>query len=155
MGLAQPHGGRGGGSSRARWWGKAGTGATAVPMPRWRPCERPGTAARGADLYVTLEPCNHHGNTPPCTEAILAAGVHRVMTPPRTPTAGSAAGARSLLREKGIQVEMGLLAAEVRRLNEAWFTWMETGRPFVIAKAACSLDGKIATAHRRFPVAHR
>jgi diaminohydroxyphosphoribosylaminopyrimidine deaminase/5-amino-6-(5-phosphoribosylamino)uracil reductase len=104
-----------------------------------------GEQARGATLYVTLEPCNHHGLTPPCTEAILAAGVTRVVAATPDPNRKVSGGGAAFLREKGGQVEIGLLAAEVRRLNEAWFTWVETGRPFVIAKAACSLDGKIAT----------
>ncbi len=104
-----------------------------------------GEQARGATLYVTLEPCNHHGRTPPCTEAILAAGVTRVVAATPDPNRKVSGGGAAFLKAKGIQVEVGLLAAEVRRLNEAWFTWVETGRPFVIVKAACSLDGKIAT----------
>jgi diaminohydroxyphosphoribosylaminopyrimidine deaminase/5-amino-6-(5-phosphoribosylamino)uracil reductase len=104
-----------------------------------------GGQARGATLYVTLEPCNHHGQTPPCTEAILAAGVTRVVAATPDPNRKVSGGGAAFLRGKGVLVEVGLLAADVRRLNEAWFTWVETGRPFVIAKAACSLDGKIAT----------
>jgi diaminohydroxyphosphoribosylaminopyrimidine deaminase/5-amino-6-(5-phosphoribosylamino)uracil reductase len=104
-----------------------------------------GSLSRGATLYVTLEPCNHHGKTPPCTEAVLAAGVKRVVASTPDPNRTVSGGGAAFLREKGLQVEMGLLAGEVRRLNEAWFTWVETGLPFVIAKAACSLDGKIAT----------
>ena len=91
-----------------------------------------GEAARGADLYVTLEPCNHQGRTPPCTQAILASGVRRVVI---------AAGDLGI----GVDVHEGLLATEARRLNEAWFHYVNTGRPWVVAKAACSLDGKIAT----------
>jgi diaminohydroxyphosphoribosylaminopyrimidine deaminase/5-amino-6-(5-phosphoribosylamino)uracil reductase len=104
-----------------------------------------GNLTRGATLYVTLEPCNHHGRTPPCTEAILAAGVTRVVAATPDPNRKVSGGGAAFLREQGVQVEIGFLAAEVRRLNEAWFTWLETGRPLVIAKAACSLDGKIAT----------
>lgn len=104
-----------------------------------------GGKGSGATLYVTLEPCNHHGLTPPCTEAILAAGVSRVVAATRDPNLKVSGGGAAFLREKGLQVEVGLLELEVRRLNEAWFTWVETGRPFVVAKAACSLDGKIAT----------
>jgi diaminohydroxyphosphoribosylaminopyrimidine deaminase/5-amino-6-(5-phosphoribosylamino)uracil reductase len=104
-----------------------------------------GSRSRGATLYVTLEPCNHHGQTPPCTEAILAAGVKRVVTATFDPNRAVNGGGAAYLREKGMEVELGLLAEEGRRLNEAWFTWVETGLPFVIAKAACSLDGKIAT----------
>jgi diaminohydroxyphosphoribosylaminopyrimidine deaminase/5-amino-6-(5-phosphoribosylamino)uracil reductase len=104
-----------------------------------------GSLSRGASLYVTLEPCNHHGQTPPCTEAILAAGVKRVVAATSDPNRKVSGGGAAFLREKGVQVEMGLLAEQGWRLNEAWFAWVKTGLPFVIAKAACSLDGKIAT----------
>jgi diaminohydroxyphosphoribosylaminopyrimidine deaminase/5-amino-6-(5-phosphoribosylamino)uracil reductase len=104
-----------------------------------------GSLSRGATLYVTLEPCNHQGKTPPCTEAVLAAGVKRVVAATPDPNRTVSGGGAAYLRDKGIQVELGLLAEEVRCLNEAWFTWVETGLPLVIAKAACSLDGKIAT----------
>jgi diaminohydroxyphosphoribosylaminopyrimidine deaminase/5-amino-6-(5-phosphoribosylamino)uracil reductase len=104
-----------------------------------------GSLSRGATLYVTLEPCNHHGQTPPCTAAILAAGVKRVLAATPDPNRNVSGGGAAFLREKGIEVEMGLLAKESRALNEAWFAWVETSLPFVIAKAACSLDGKIAT----------
>jgi diaminohydroxyphosphoribosylaminopyrimidine deaminase/5-amino-6-(5-phosphoribosylamino)uracil reductase len=105
-----------------------------------------GAAARGAELYVTLEPCNHEGRTPPCTRAILAAGVSRVIIATRDPNPRVAGGGVEFLRSRGVTVEVGLLEVEARRLNEAWFHWVATGRPWVMAKAACSLDGKIATA---------
>jgi diaminohydroxyphosphoribosylaminopyrimidine deaminase/5-amino-6-(5-phosphoribosylamino)uracil reductase len=104
-----------------------------------------GAGARGADLYVTLEPCNHHGRTPPCTQAILAAGVRRVMIASPDPNPQVTGGGATFLASRGVQVEVGLLEAQARRLNEAWFKWVATGLPLVIAKAACSLDGKIAT----------
>jgi diaminohydroxyphosphoribosylaminopyrimidine deaminase/5-amino-6-(5-phosphoribosylamino)uracil reductase len=104
-----------------------------------------GAAARGADLYVTLEPCNHQGKTPPCTQAILAAGVGRVVIATRDPNPRVSGGGADFLAAQGVAVAVGLLAAEARRLNEAWFHFVETGRPWVIAKAACSLDGRIAT----------
>ena len=104
-----------------------------------------GKLARGATVYVTLEPCNHHGKTPPCTEALLAAGVSRVVAATPDSNLNVSGGGTAYLRERGVQVEMGLLAGEVRRLNESWFAWVEKGLPFVIVKAACSLDGKIAT----------
>lgn len=106
---------------------------------------RAGDKARGATLYVTLEPCNHHGLTPPCTEAILQAGIDRVVIATLDPNPGVTGGGAEHLREKGLRVEIGLLEAEARRLNEAWFKWVEKGLPFVIAKAACSLDGRTAT----------
>jgi diaminohydroxyphosphoribosylaminopyrimidine deaminase / 5-amino-6-(5-phosphoribosylamino)uracil reductase len=104
-----------------------------------------GPLSRGATLYVTLEPCNHHGRTPPCTEAILAAGISRVVAAAPDPNPRVSGGGAAFLKERGVQVEMGFLEAEVRRLNEAWFAWTGNDRPWVIAKAACSLDGKIAT----------
>ena len=107
--------------------------------------ERAGEKARGADLYVTLEPCNHQGRTPPCTQAILAAGVRRVVIASPDPNPQVEGGGAAFLVSKGVEVEVGLLEAEARRLNEAWFKWVSTGLPLVIAKAACSLDGKIAT----------
>jgi diaminohydroxyphosphoribosylaminopyrimidine deaminase/5-amino-6-(5-phosphoribosylamino)uracil reductase len=105
-----------------------------------------GESARGADLYVTLEPCNHQGRTPPCTQAILAAGVRRVIIATRDPNPQVTGGGADFLAAQGVDVTVGLLEAEGRRLNEAWFHWVETGRPWVLAKAACSLDGRIATA---------
>jgi len=105
-----------------------------------------GDAARGAELYVTLEPCNHHGKTPPCTQAILAAGVRRVVLAARDPNPRVTGGGADFLASQGVEVAAGLLAEEARRLNEAWFHFVETGRPWVMAKAACSLDGKIAAA---------
>jgi len=105
-----------------------------------------GGLARGAELYVTLEPCNHVGKTPPCTEAVLAAGVTRVVVATLDPNPQVTGGGVAYLRQHGLKVETGILEAEAKRLNEAWFKWLETGRPWVIAKAACSLDGRIATA---------
>ena len=104
-----------------------------------------GETARGADLYVTLEPCNHQGKTPPCTQAILAAGVRRVIIAARDPNPQVTGGGAEFLAARGVEVHEGLLAAEARRLNEAWLHYVNTGRPWVMAKAACSLDGKIAT----------
>jgi diaminohydroxyphosphoribosylaminopyrimidine deaminase / 5-amino-6-(5-phosphoribosylamino)uracil reductase len=104
-----------------------------------------GERARGADLYVTLEPCNHQGRTPPCTQAILAAGVRRVIIATPDPNPLVTGGGAAFLTSQGLEVVSGVLEAEARRLNEAWLHWLQTGRPWVIAKAACSLDGKIAT----------
>jgi diaminohydroxyphosphoribosylaminopyrimidine deaminase / 5-amino-6-(5-phosphoribosylamino)uracil reductase len=105
-----------------------------------------GEAAKGADLYVTLEPCNHQGRTPPCTQAILTAGVRQVIIASIDPNPMVTGGGAEYLKSRGLMVETGVLEVEARRLNEAWFHFMKTGRPWVIAKAACSLDGKIATA---------
>jgi diaminohydroxyphosphoribosylaminopyrimidine deaminase/5-amino-6-(5-phosphoribosylamino)uracil reductase len=107
-----------------------------------------GEAARGADLYVTLEPCNHQGKTPPCTQAILAAGVRRVIIATLDPNPQVTGGGADFLASQGVDITLGVLAAEARRLNEAWMHYVNTGRPWVVAKAACSLDGKIATVGR-------
>jgi diaminohydroxyphosphoribosylaminopyrimidine deaminase/5-amino-6-(5-phosphoribosylamino)uracil reductase len=107
---------------------------------------RAGASAKGADLYVTLEPCNHQGRTPPCTKVILKAGVGRVVIATRDPNPRVAGDGAGFLAARGVAVEVGLLEAEARRLNEAFFKAVTTGLPLVIAKAACSLDGKIATA---------
>lgn len=103
-----------------------------------------GGQARGATLYVTLEPCNHHGRTPPCTEAVIRAGIRRVVAGTLDPNPlVSGAGIRRL-EEAGIEVEGGVLEAECGDLIAWYRTWIRTGRPFVIMKAAVTLDGKIA-----------
>src|SRR5438046_2916279 len=95
-----------------------------------------GEAARGATLYVTLEPCCHHGKTPPCTDAVLRAGIRRVvaaMTDPFPEVAGKGA---EWLRAGGVEVEFGLREAEARRLNAPYLHLLATGRPYVHAKWA-------------------
>ncbi|HEX6972190.1 MAG TPA: bifunctional diaminohydroxyphosphoribosylaminopyrimidine deaminase/5-amino-6-(5-phosphoribosylamino)uracil reductase RibD [Limnochordia bacterium] len=103
-----------------------------------------GDAARGATLYVTLEPCAHYGRTPPCTKAVIEAGIRRVVASIEDPNPKVKGRGFAELQKAGISVEVGLLAAEARRLNEAFFTFMERRRPFVLYKAAMSLDGKVA-----------
>jgi diaminohydroxyphosphoribosylaminopyrimidine deaminase/5-amino-6-(5-phosphoribosylamino)uracil reductase len=104
-----------------------------------------GPAARGATLYVTLEPCCHFGRTPPCAEQVLQAGVRRVVAACEDPNPAVGGKGISALRAAGISVDVGLLGEEAARLNEAFFTHVRTGRPFVTLKVAVSLDGKIAT----------
>ena len=99
----------------------------------------------GATLYVTLEPCCTYGRTPPCTEAIKAAGLKRVVVGAIDPNPAHAGEGLAILRRAGIEVTDGVLAAEANRLNEAFNHWIVRGTPFVTVKAAMSLDGKIAT----------
>jgi diaminohydroxyphosphoribosylaminopyrimidine deaminase/5-amino-6-(5-phosphoribosylamino)uracil reductase len=101
---------------------------------------------KGATLYVTLEPCCTHGRTPPCTDAIIAARIKRVVTGATDPNPRHCGQAYQILRDAGIQAESGLLANECERLNEAFNHWIVHRTPFVTVKAAMTLDGKIATA---------
>jgi diaminohydroxyphosphoribosylaminopyrimidine deaminase/5-amino-6-(5-phosphoribosylamino)uracil reductase len=100
-----------------------------------------GGRARGATLYVTMEPCSHHGSTPPCTEAVLAAGIARVVAGSLDPNE-EAAGGLAVLRERGVEVEDAELF-EARAQNEAWRTWIALRRPFVTYKVAATLDGRV------------
>jgi len=102
-------------------------------------------AARGADLYVTLEPCCHHGRTPPCTDQIVRAGIRRVIIPIVDPNPLVSGGGAQRLRDAGITVAIGLCSEEALRLNEAFIKFIRYGTPLVVLKAAVSLDGKIAT----------
>jgi diaminohydroxyphosphoribosylaminopyrimidine deaminase/5-amino-6-(5-phosphoribosylamino)uracil reductase len=101
--------------------------------------------ARGGTMYVTLEPCNHHGKTPPCTEAIITAGIKRVVVAMRDPFPQVAGAGLKRLAEAGIEVELGLHEEEAQWLNAPYLKLLATGRPWVIAKWAMTLDGKIAT----------
>jgi diaminohydroxyphosphoribosylaminopyrimidine deaminase/5-amino-6-(5-phosphoribosylamino)uracil reductase len=104
-----------------------------------------GEAARGATLYVTLEPCDHHGTTPPCVDAILAAGIAKVVVGVKDPTRDGIAR----LREAGVEVELVDLW-EARVQIEAWLTWARLGRPFVTYKAAVTLDGRVTVPGERW-----
>ena len=101
--------------------------------------------ARGATLYVTMEPCCTRGKTPPCTDAIVAAGVKRVIVAALDPNPNHDGRGLTVLRRAGIRVDAGLLTDEATQMNVAFNKWITTGMPLVIAKAALSVDGKIAT----------
>ena len=105
-----------------------------------------GGAAAGAAMYVTLEPCPHYGKTPPCTEAVIQAGLRRVVIAHQDPFAQVAGGGVRRLQQAGLDVQVGLLAEEAASLNAPYLKLLDRGRPWVIAKWAMSLDGKIASA---------
>src|SRR5262245_14314763 len=107
--------------------------------------ERAGKRARGARLYVNLEPCRHHGRTPPCTDAIIAAGVKEVVASLRDPDPRVNGGGFRALRAAGIRVRTGLFDEEARAVNAAFLTRHRTGKPRVTLKAGMTLDGRIAT----------
>jgi diaminohydroxyphosphoribosylaminopyrimidine deaminase/5-amino-6-(5-phosphoribosylamino)uracil reductase len=108
--------------------------------------QRRGHRARGATLCVTLEPCCTHGRTPPCTEAIIAAGIKRVVVGATDPNPQHCGKAFKLLKRAGLAVTSGVMADECTQLNEAFNHWIVHRTPFVTVKAAMTLDGKIATA---------
>jgi diaminohydroxyphosphoribosylaminopyrimidine deaminase/5-amino-6-(5-phosphoribosylamino)uracil reductase len=105
---------------------------------------RAGEAARGATLYVTLEPCCHHGKTPPCTDAILAEGIGRVVAAVGDPFPEVSGGGLAALEAAGVRVEVGCEADAARELNAPYLKRLATGRPYVTAKWAMTLDGKTA-----------
>ena len=111
--------------------------------------EQAGGDARDATLYVTLEPCSHHGRTPPCADAVVAAGIARVVVGALDPNPLVDGRGVARLREAGVEVEV-LDSVSARRQNEAWRTWKALGRPFVTYKAAVSLDARVAIPGRRW-----
>ncbi|MBM3473569.1 MAG: bifunctional diaminohydroxyphosphoribosylaminopyrimidine deaminase/5-amino-6-(5-phosphoribosylamino)uracil reductase RibD [Armatimonadetes bacterium] len=120
--------------------------AAGLPHAEVEALAEAGDAATGADLYVTLEPCAHHGRTPPCTEAIIRAGIRRVIYAVADPDPKVAGRGDAQLQEAGVAVERGLLAAEAEDLYEAYYKHRLTGTPLGVLKLACTLDGKVATA---------
>jgi diaminohydroxyphosphoribosylaminopyrimidine deaminase/5-amino-6-(5-phosphoribosylamino)uracil reductase len=111
--------------------------------------EAAGGRARSATLYVTLEPCSHHGRTPPCTEAVIAAGVARVVAGAQDPNPKVDGQGFARLRQAGVEVDL-VDSWEARRQNEAWRVWISRGRPFVTYKVAMTLDGRVTVPGSRW-----
>ncbi|HRK79712.1 MAG TPA: bifunctional diaminohydroxyphosphoribosylaminopyrimidine deaminase/5-amino-6-(5-phosphoribosylamino)uracil reductase RibD, partial [Thiobacillus sp.] len=124
------------------WHARAGT-----PHAEIHALKTAGDAARGATVYVTLEPCSHHGRTPPCAEALINAGVARVVAAMNDPNPLVAGGGIAMLTLAGIQAEVGLLEAGARALNPGFVSRMTRQRPWVRLKTASTLDGKTALAN--------
>jgi diaminohydroxyphosphoribosylaminopyrimidine deaminase/5-amino-6-(5-phosphoribosylamino)uracil reductase len=116
-----------------------------LPHAEREALDQAGERARGATLYVNLEPCNHFGRTPPCTRSILEKGIKRVVFGMHDPNPGVKGGGEAFLRSRGIEVTPGVLERDCLVLNEVFVRWVTSGRPFVFLKAAISLDGRIAT----------
>ena len=108
-------------------------------------CEAKGIDCTGADMYVTLEPCCHHGKQPPCTDAVIEHGIKRVFVGSGDPNYMVSGKGIRILRENGIEVTEGVLREKCDKLNEIFFYWITNKRPFVTVKYAMTLDGKIAT----------
>ena len=128
-----------GGRIVARGWHRA----AGCPHAEIEALRRAGDRARGATLYVTLEPCSSQGRTPPCTQSIIRARFARVVYGATDPNPKNSGRAAAILSRAGVQVHAGLLAGPCAALNTEWNKWIATGMPYVIAKAAMTLDGRI------------
>ncbi|HKX09593.1 MAG TPA: bifunctional diaminohydroxyphosphoribosylaminopyrimidine deaminase/5-amino-6-(5-phosphoribosylamino)uracil reductase RibD [Stellaceae bacterium] len=129
------------GAVTGRGWTQAG----GRPHGETEALSRAGSRAQGATAYVSLEPCCHWGKTPPCTDALLAAGVARVVVPVEDPDPRVSGRGIARLKEAGVEITTGVLADEARALNEGFFRRIHDGRPVVTLKLASTLDGRIAT----------
>ena len=107
--------------------------------------ERAGIAANGADLYVTLEPCNHHGKTPPCSEAIIKAGIKKVIISVLDPNPTVKGGGKEFLENAGVEVVTGVLESQGQELISSFLHYIKFGRPYLTLKLALTLDGKITS----------
>ncbi len=125
--------------------GRGWTQSGGRPHAETEALRRAGKAAKGATVYVTLEPCSHHGQTPPCADALIAAGVARVVAAIIDPDPRVSGHGLERMRDAGIKVETGLMADAAEILNEGYLTRTATGRPMVTLKLAATLDGRIAT----------
>src|SRR5215472_3367341 len=125
----------------ARGWTQPG----GRPHAETEALARAGAAARGATAYVSLEPCSHHGRTPPCADALIAAGIARVVIALQDPDPRVSGAGIARLRQAGLAVETGLDAVEAAEINAGFFTRLRRGRPLVTLKLATTLDGRIAT----------
>jgi diaminohydroxyphosphoribosylaminopyrimidine deaminase / 5-amino-6-(5-phosphoribosylamino)uracil reductase len=134
-----------GGKIIGRGWHRR-AGLPHAEIEALRDAQKRGHNPRGATLYVTLEPCSTHGRTPPCTDAIIAAGIKKVVVGATDPNPKHSGKAFKILRQAGIEVAHGILEDECEKLNEAFNHWIVRRTPFVTVKAAMTLDGKIATA---------
>jgi len=123
------------------WHRKAGTEHAEVHALR-----QAGELAKGATVYVTLEPCSHYGRTGPCSKALIEAGVKQVVIAMRDPNPLVAGKGIKMLEDAGIEVSIGVLEGAAKKLNEVFLKWIMTKQPFVVMKTAMTLDGKIATA---------
>jgi diaminohydroxyphosphoribosylaminopyrimidine deaminase/5-amino-6-(5-phosphoribosylamino)uracil reductase len=131
-------------ASEERIVGSGWHAAAGSPHAEVEALAQAGEAARGSTAYVTLEPCNHQGRTPPCTQALLEAGVSRVVIAGKDPNPGVVGNGRARLAEAGVVVESGLMAEEAESLNPGFLMRMRKGRPWIRVKTAISLDGRTA-----------